>query len=84
MGTTALFKPTAIQKKALSLLKSGAKHILLFGDSRSGKTTVPVMAIIYRALYFDGNHDTKLWGDTWYRPKNMIPASGCGTGSDTP
>ena len=28
--------------------------------------------------------DTKLWGDTWYRPKNMIPTSGCGMGSDTP
>jgi hypothetical protein len=55
MGTTALFKPTAIQKKALALLKSGAKHILLFGGSRSGKTTVLVMAIIYRALRFAGS-----------------------------
>jgi hypothetical protein len=35
---TVLFKPTAIQRKALVLLKSGAKHILLFGGSRSGKT----------------------------------------------
>jgi hypothetical protein len=55
MGTTVLFKPTAIQKKALALLKSGAKHILLFGGSRSGKTTVLVMAIIYRALRFAGS-----------------------------
>jgi hypothetical protein len=84
MGMTVLFKPTARQKKALALLKGGAKHILLFADSRSGKTTVLVMEIIYRALYFDGSHDTKLWGNTWYRPKNMIPPSGCGTGSDTP
>jgi len=52
MGTTVVFKPTAIQKKALSLLKSGAKHILLFGGSRSGKTTVLVMAIIFRALFY--------------------------------
>jgi PBSX family phage terminase large subunit len=55
MGTTAIFKPTAVQKKALALLKSGAKHILLFGGSRSGKTTVLVMAIIYRALRFAGS-----------------------------
>jgi hypothetical protein len=55
MGTAVLFKPTAVQKKALSLLKSGAKHILLFGGSRSGKTTVLVMAVIYRALRFAGS-----------------------------
>ena len=42
-----LFKPTAVQKKALELLSSGAKHILLFGGSRSGKTTVLVMAVIF-------------------------------------
>jgi hypothetical protein len=39
MGTTMIFKPTNVQKKALTLLKSGAKHVLLFGGSRSGKTT---------------------------------------------
>jgi hypothetical protein len=55
MGTTVLFKPTSVQRKALALLKSGAKHILLFGGSRSGKTTVLVMAIIYRALRFAGS-----------------------------
>jgi PBSX family phage terminase large subunit len=55
MGTEMLFKPTAIQKKALDLVKSGAKHILLFGGSRSGKTTVLVMVIIYRALRFAGS-----------------------------
>ena len=52
MRTTTIFKPTAIQRKALALLKSGAKYILLFGGSRSGKTTVLVMAVIYRALRF--------------------------------
>ncbi|MDR0497754.1 MAG: phage terminase large subunit [Treponema sp.] len=55
MGTTSIFKPTAIQRKAIALLKSSAKHILLFGGSRSGKTTVLVMAIIYRALRFAGS-----------------------------
>jgi len=55
MGTSVMFKPTTVQKKALALLKSGAKHILLFGGSRSGKTTVLVMAIIFRALRFPGS-----------------------------
>ena len=40
--TSEVFKPTKVQKKALELLSSGAKHILLFGGSRSGKTTVLV------------------------------------------
>jgi hypothetical protein len=55
MGTAVIFKPTTIQKKALALIKSGAKHILLFGGSRSGKTTVLVMAIIFRALMYAGS-----------------------------
>ena len=55
MATSVVFRPTAVQRKALSLLKGGAKHILLFGGSRSGKTTVLVMAIIYRALRFAGS-----------------------------
>jgi phage terminase large subunit len=36
-------------------LKGGAKHILLFDWSRLGKTTVLVMAVIYRALRFAGS-----------------------------
>jgi len=55
MGTSVLFKPTLIQRKALALMKSGAKHILLYGGSRSGKTTVLVMAIIFRALLYVGS-----------------------------
>jgi PBSX family phage terminase large subunit len=55
MGTARLFKPTKIQRQALLLVKGGAKHILLFGGSRSGKTTVLVMAVIYRALRFAGS-----------------------------
>jgi PBSX family phage terminase large subunit len=53
MGT--VFRPTGAQKRALALLKSGAKHILLFGGSRSGKTTVLAMAVVYRALRFAGS-----------------------------
>ena len=55
METAVVFKPTLIQRKALALLKGGAKHILLFGGSRSGKTTVLVMAIIFRALMYAGS-----------------------------
>ncbi|MDR1617004.1 MAG: phage terminase large subunit [Syntrophomonadaceae bacterium] len=55
LKTELLFKPTAIQNKALRLLKTGAKHILLFGGSRSGKTTVLVMAVIYRSIRFAGS-----------------------------
>ena len=55
MGASVLFKPTSVQRNALALLKSGAKHILLFGGSRSGKTTVIVMAIIYRAIRYAGS-----------------------------
>ncbi len=50
-----VFKPTAIQKKAIALIKSGAKHILLYGGSRSGKTTVLIMVIIFRALMYAGS-----------------------------
>jgi PBSX family phage terminase large subunit len=50
-----VFNPTMAQGKALSLLGSGAKHILLFGGSRSGKTTVLVMALIFRAICYAGS-----------------------------
>jgi PBSX family phage terminase large subunit len=53
--TKVLFKPTPVQQQALGLIKSGAKHILLFGGSRSGKTTVLVMVIICRAVCFAGS-----------------------------
>ena len=57
MTGTSVFKPTAVQKKALELLGSGAKHILLFGGSRSGKTTILVIAIIYRAVRYPDSRD---------------------------
>ncbi|GHV80987.1 hypothetical protein AGMMS49944_27780 [Spirochaetia bacterium] len=50
-----LFKPTEVQKLALRLVKGGAKHILLFVGARSGKTTVLVMVMVYRAIWFAGS-----------------------------
>ena len=50
-----VFQPTRVQRAALRLLKSGAKHILLFGGSRSGKTTILVIVIIYRAVRYAGS-----------------------------
>lgn len=50
-----IFRPTEVQKKALTLLVYSAKHVLLFGRSRSGKTTVIVMAIIFRACRYPGS-----------------------------
>ncbi|MBI9103743.1 MAG: terminase [Spirochaetales bacterium] len=49
------FRPTPAQRKALSLIKSKTKHILLFGGSRSGKTTLLVMVIIFRAIRYPGS-----------------------------
>ncbi len=51
----SVFKPTEVQKKALELLKGDSKHVLLFGGSRSGKTTVLVVSIIYRACAYPGS-----------------------------
>jgi hypothetical protein len=55
MGEKAMWRPTTVQKKALALIKGTAKHILLFGGSRSGKTTVLAMVIIFRALAYAGS-----------------------------
>ncbi len=54
-ASKAAFRPTRVQREALLLVRSGAKHILLFGGSRSGKTTLLVMVIIYRALAYPGS-----------------------------
>lgn len=50
-----VFRPTRVQKGALKLLSSGAKHILLFGGSRSGKTTILVIALVYRSIRYPGS-----------------------------
>lgn len=44
------FKETQKQKEANALLRSGAKHLLLFGGSRSGKTFKWVRTTVIRAL----------------------------------
>ncbi len=49
------FFPTEAQREALSLIKSSAKHILLFGGARSGKTTILVLALIFRSLRYPGS-----------------------------
>jgi len=45
-----MFEKTPDQKQATKLLASGAKHVLLYGGSRSGKTFLLVYTIIIRAL----------------------------------
>ena len=46
---------TAVQKRALSLIGSGAHNIMLFGGSRSGKTFTLCAAIAVRALKAPGS-----------------------------
>jgi phage terminase large subunit len=68
------FKKTPIQYKAIQLLASKAKHIMLFGGSRSGKTFIIVFAIIVRACKTKSRHvilrqhfnhvKTSIWMDT--------------------
>lgn len=43
------------QAEAITLLKSGAKHVLLVGGARSGKTAVILLALIYRACAYPGS-----------------------------
>ena len=45
-----IFEKTPVQKQALELLQGPARHILLFGGSRSGKTFILVYALLIRAL----------------------------------
>ena len=50
------FKKTTIQKRATKLLTSEAKHILLYGGSRSGKTFLLIYSMIVRALKVKSRH----------------------------
>lgn len=74
------FKPTPKQEEATALIAGPARHILLEGGSRSGKTFLAVWAIVLRALIAPGsrhlivrfrfNHViTSIWHDTF--PKVM-------------
>jgi PBSX family phage terminase large subunit len=47
---TSSFKLTAKQQEAQAVFASGAKHILLVGGSRSGKTFLVVRNLVMRAL----------------------------------
>lgn len=51
-----MFKKTAIQKIAITFLASIARHVMLFGGSRSGKTFIIVYAIIVRASRVKSRH----------------------------
>lgn len=54
------FKLTAKQEEGNRLLASAARHIMLFGGSRSGKTFLIVRAIIVRALKAPGSRHISL------------------------
>ena len=56
MEITKEFKKTLDQTEAIKLISSGAKHIMLYGGSRSGKTFILVYAIILRALKVKSRH----------------------------
>jgi len=68
------FKKTIVQIKSVKLLASKAKHIMLYGGSRSGKTFIIVFAIIVRACKVKSRHvmlrqtfnsiKTSIWLDT--------------------
>ena len=70
----AVFKKTIAQVKAIKLLASPAKFIMLYGGSRSGKTFIIVFAIIVRACKCKSRHvmlrqtfnsiKTSIWLDT--------------------
>ena len=49
------FEPTEKQRQAQELLRTGRRHTLLVGGSRSGKTTLLVHEIALRALNADGS-----------------------------
>ncbi len=48
-------KLTIKQAEAITLLKSKALHVLLYGGARSGKTVAFLMAILYRANRYPGS-----------------------------
>lgn len=54
------YSPTAKQREALAVLASGAKHVMAFGGSRSGKTFGWIRAVIVRALAAPGSRHAVL------------------------
>lgn len=75
------FSKTNIQQEAVKLLASKAKHIMLYGGSRSGKTFIIVFAIIVRACKAKSRHimlrqtfnsiKTSIWLDTLIKVLNI-------------
>ena len=71
---TKPFTKTAKQHEAVALLKSEARHILLYGGARSAKTFILVYAMVQRALKCKSRHlilrqhfnhvKTSIWMDT--------------------
>jgi len=67
-------KKTAKQHEAIALLKGDARHVMLYGGSRSGKTFILLYALIVRALKTKSRHlilrlhfnhvKTSVWHDT--------------------
>ena len=54
------FEKTSAQQQALKLLQSSARHILLYGGSRSGKTFILIYALLARALKAPGSRHAVL------------------------
>lgn len=54
------FEKTPAQQQAIALLQSPARHTLLFGGSRSGKTFILLYALLARALKAPGSRHAVL------------------------
>lgn len=89
-----MFEKTHKQKQAIDLIGSGAKNIMLYGGSRSGKSFIALYAIFVRACKAPSRHaclrlrfnhiKTSLWLDT-ARKVHSICFPDCGAqfnGSD--
>ena len=53
---TTIFKKTKKQKEAIKLLSGKARHIMLYGGSRSGKTFILLYAVLVRACKEKSHH----------------------------
>ena len=68
------FKKTPKQREAAALLRSEARHILLYGGGRSGKTFILLLYLVIRAMKTKSRHlvlrlhfnhvKTSVWKDT--------------------
>jgi len=75
-------KKTAKQHEAIALLQGDARHVMLYGGSRSGKTFILLYALIVRALKTKSRHlilrlhfnhvKTSIWHDTLPKVLDLI------------